>query len=356
MTSTTVSKAASKAIRRDGGRKPLLVDLALQGGGAHGAFTWGVLDRILEEDWLLIDGVSGTSAGAMNAAVLATGFAKGGAPGARVALENFWRGVSDAAKFSPLQRGPLDILLGRWTMDNSPGYLLVDLMSRVISPYSLNMPGKNSLRDILEQFIDFDGVAVSPIHVFVTATNVHTGRGRVFRNDNLTPEVLLASACLPSMFQAVEIDGDFYWDGGYSGNPTLTPLVRHCKADDMILIPINPLERAEAPRTASDIINRLNEISFNAVALKELRMIAMLRKVVDCGDSEGAKWASLRLHRVSNDVMNKLGASSKVITEWPFLTMLRDEGRKAAQAFLDAHARDLGKRSTMDIDTLLDGV
>ncbi len=356
MTRTAVTKAPPPVPRPNGGRKPLIVDLALQGGGAHGAFTWGVLDRILEEEWLLIDGISGTSAGAMNAAVLAAGFAKGGAQGARVALEKFWRAISDAARFSPLQRGPLDILLGRWTMDNSPGYLMVDLMSRVISPYSLNMPGKNSLRDILEQLIDFNGIAVSPIHVFVTATNVHTGRGRVFRNENITPEVLLASACLPSMFQAVEIDGEFYWDGGYSGNPTLTPLVRHCNADDMILIPINPLERAEAPRTASEIINRLNEISFNAVALKELRMIAMLRKVVDCGDTEGAKWASLRLHRVSNDIMTKLGASSKVITEWPFLTMLRDEGRKSAQAFLDAHARDLGERSTMDIDTLLEGV
>jgi NTE family protein len=158
------------------------------------------------------------------------------------------------------------------------------------------------------------------------------------------------------MFQAVEVDGDFYWDGGYSGNPTLTPLVRYCKADDMILIPINPIERAEVPRTASEIMNRLNEISFNAVALKELRMIAMLRKVVDAGDSEGAEWAKLRLHRVGNDIMNTLGASSKMITEWAFLTMLRDEGRKSAQAFLEANAMELGKKSTMDIDLLLEGV
>ncbi len=343
---------AAKTLSRD----PVLVDLALQGGGSHGAFTWGVLDRFLEEPWLEIDGVSGTSAGAMNAAVLASGYAKGGALGARVALENFWRGVSDAARFSPLQRGPLDILLGRWTMDNSPAYLMADMMSRVISPYTLSTPGKNPLRDILNEFIDFDLIAKSPIHVFITATNVHTGRGRIFRNDSVTPDVLLASACLPSMFQAVEIEGDHYWDGGYSGNPTLTPLVRYCKADDMILIPINPIERAEVPRTASEIMNRLNEISFNAVALKELRMIAMLRKVVDAGDSEGAEWARLRLHRVGNDIMNTLGASSKMITEWAFLTMLRDEGRKSAQAFLDAHAFDLGKKSTMDIDVLLAGV
>jgi NTE family protein len=337
-------------------RAPILVDLALQGGGSHGAFTWGVLDRLLEEPWLEIDGVSGTSAGAMNSAVLAAGFAKGGAQGARAALENFWRGVSDAARFSPLQRGPLDILLGRWTMDNSPAYLMADMMSRVISPYTLSASGNNPLRDVLAKFIDFDQIAQSPIKVFITATNVHTGRGRVFRNDCITPEVLLASACLPSLFQAVEIDGEHYWDGGYSGNPTLTPLVRHCKADDMILIPINPIERAEVPRTAAEIMNRLNEISFNAVTLKELRMIAMLRKVVDAGDSEGAEWANLRLHRVGNDIMTTLGASSKMIAEWPFLTMLRDEGRKSAQAFLDAHALDLGKKSTMDIDFLLEGV
>lgn len=356
MALTAMSKVASPGARPNGSRKPLIVDLALQGGGAHGAFTWGVLDRILEEDWLHIDGISGTSAGAMNGAVLAAGFAKGGAQGARVALENFWRGVSDASRFSPLQRGLIDVLLGRWTMDNSPVYLMADMMSRVISPYTLTTSGKNSLRDILTEFIDFDQIAGSPIHLFITATNVHTGRGRVFRNDNITPEALLASACLPSMFQAIEVDGDFYWDGGYSGNPTLTPLVRYCKADDMILIPINPIERAEVPRTSSEIMNRLNEISFNAVALKELRMIAVLRKVVDAGDSEGARWARLRLHRVGNEIMNTLGASSKMITEWAFLTMLRDEGRKSAQAFLDVHAMDLGKKSTFDIDVLLEGV
>lgn len=356
MPRNAMSNVASATIQLNRGRKPLIVDLALQGGGAHGAFTWGVLDRLLEENWLLIDGISGASAGAMNGAVLAAGFAKGGAQGARAALEEFWRGVSDAARFSPLQRGLIDMLLGRWTMDNSPAYVMAEMMSRVISPYCMTAPGKNALRGILAEMIDFDLIAKSPIHVFVTATNVHTGRGRVFRNENITPDVLLASACLPSMFQAVEVDGDFYWDGGYSGNPTLTPLVRHCQADDMIFIPINPIERAEVPRSSPEIINRLNEISFNAVTLKELRMIAMLRKVVDAGDNEGAKWARLRLHRVGNDIMNTLGASSKMITEWAFLTMLRDEGRKSAQIFLEAHAMDLGKKSTMNLDALLDGV
>jgi NTE family protein len=343
---------AAAPIRRD----PVLVDLALQGGGAHGAFTWGVLDRLLEEPWLEIDGVSGTSAGAMNAAVMAYGYKIGGAAGARDTLGAFWRRVSDAARFSPFRRGPLDVLLGRWTLDSSPIYLAMDLMSRLVSPYTMNPLGKNPLREILAEIIDFDLLAQSPIHLFVTATNVRTGRGKVFKNDAVTPDVLLASACLPTLFQAVEIDGEAYWDGGYSGNPTLTPLIRECKSQDTILVPINPIERPGVPRSASDILNRLNEVSFNAVVLKELRMMALLRKVADPGDGEGRLWTEMRVHVVRNSIMNELGASSKLNAEWSFFSFLRDEGRKAAQAFLDAHAMDLGNRSTLDIDVLLEGV
>jgi NTE family protein len=337
-------------------RSPVLVDLALQGGGAHGAFTWGVLDRLLEEPWIEIDGISGTSAGAMNAAVLIHGHQKAGRAGARRALETFWRRVSDAARFSPFQRGPLDVALGRWTLDSSPIYVAMDLMSRVVSPYTLNPMGKNPLREMLAELIDFELLAQSPIHLFVTATNVRTGRGKVFKNDAVTPDVLLASACLPTMFQAIEIDGEAYWDGGYSGNPTLTPLVRECKSQDTILIPINPIERPGVPRSASDILNRLNEVSFNAVVLKELRMMALLRKVADPGDGEGKLWKDMRVHYVANSIMAELGASSKLNAEWPFFMFLRDEGRKAAGAFLDAHAMDLGERSTADIDVLLEGV
>jgi NTE family protein len=337
-------------------RGRVLVDLALQGGGAHGAFTWGVLDRLLEEPWLEIDGISGTSAGAMNAAVLIHGHQNGGRAGARDALETFWRRVSDAARFSPFQRGPLDVMLGRWTLDSSPMYLAMDVMSRVVSPYTMNPLGKNPLREILAELIDFKLLAQSPIHLFVTATNVRTGRGRVFKNDAVTPDVLLASACLPTMFQAIEIDGEAYWDGGYSGNPTLTPLIRECKSQDTILIPINPIERPGVPRSATDILNRLNEVSFNAVVLKELRMMALLRKVADPGDGEGRLWTEMRIHYVTNSIMAELGASSKLVAEWPFFTFLRDEGRKAAQAFLEAHAMDLGERSTADIDILLEGV
>ena len=334
-------------------RQPVPVDLALQGGGSHGAFTWGVLDRLIEEQWLRIEAISGTSAGAMNAALVADGWTQGGAEGARAALETYWRRVSQAAAFSPLQRSPLDRLMGRWTLDSSPAYVAMDLMTRVLSPYSLNPFGLNPLRTILGEIIDFDRLARAPILLFITATNVRTGRGRVFRNGEITADVLLASACLLTMFQAIEIDGESYWDGGYAGNPTLTPLVRESDAHDTILVQINPRERPEPPRTANEILNRLNEISFNSPLMKELRMIALLRQVADPGHGEGARWAGMRTHRIMTDTLAEFGASSKLNAEWEFVSLLKQEGRKSADVFLAAHADDLGQRSTADLDALL---
>jgi NTE family protein len=337
-------------------QEPILVDLALQGGGAHGAFTWGVLDRLLEEPSLHIEGISGTSAGAMNAAVLAQGLSSGGVEGAKIALERFWRRVSDAALMSPFQRSPLDILLGRWTLDNSPVFLAMDLMARIFSPYDLNPHGANPLREILARSIDFKHLAEAPVKLFVTATNVHSGQGRVFRNAELTPEVLLASACLPTLFQAVEIDGEPYWDGGYAGNPTITPLIRECQSSDTILVQVNPVDRPGTPRTARDIVNRLNEVSFNATLLKELRMMAVLHQVADPGNGEGARWAGMRIHRITSATMTELGYSSKLNAEWEFLRMLRNEGRRSAEAFLKEHGSDLGKRSTLDLAPLIASV
>jgi NTE family protein len=334
-------------------REPVLVDLALQGGGAHGAYTWGVLDRLLEEPWLRIEGVSGTSAGAMNAAVMVAGHAAGGAEGAREALDRFWRQVALAGSFSPLRRGPIDVLLGRWTLDSNPFYMALDLASRMFSPYDLNPAGLNPLGQVLARTVDFDRLARAPIKLFVTATNVRTGRLRVFRNRDVTPDALLASACLPFMFQAVEIDGEAYWDGGYSGNPPITPLVRECDSKDTILVPINPVERPGTPRTAREIINRVNEVSFNASLLKELRMIAVLRRVVNPGDHEGSRWAEMRMHMVATDTMARLGVSSKLNAEWAFLSYLRDVGRREAEAFLTAHGDAVGRRATVDIEKLL---
>jgi NTE family protein len=334
-------------------RAPALIDLALQGGGAHGAFTWGVLDRLLEESWLRIEGISGTSAGAMNAAVLVDGHAKGGSKQARSQLELFWKKVSGAALLSPFRRSPLDILLGRWTLDTSPLFIAFDLMARIFSPYDLNPRGVNPLAQILEDCVDFERLGRAPIKLFVTATSVRTGRGRVFRNGELTPDVLLASGCLPTLFQAIEIDGEAYWDGGFAGNPTITPLVRECASQDTILVQVNPVERPGTPRTAQEIVNRVNEVSFNATLLKELRMIALLRQVSAAGNSEGARWAGMRIHRIASAMMTDLGYSSKLNAEWPFLTMLRDEGRKCANAFIEAHGTDLGSRSTLDLDAFI---
>src|ERR1700730_8846075 len=337
-------------------RDQVPVDLALQGGGAHGAFTWGVLDRLLEQPQLRIEGISGTSAGAMNAAVLAHGYATAESRGARSALEGFWRRVARAATFSPFRRSPLDILMGRWTLDNSPLFLALDLAARVFSPYDLNPRGANPMRDILTECVDFAHLEQSPIRLFVTATNVRTGRGRVFQNAELTPDVLLASACLPTLFQAIEIDGEAYWDGGYVGNPTITPLVRECVSSDTILVQVNPVERPGTPRSAREILDRLNEVSFNSPLMKELRMIALLRQIANPGDAEGARWAGMRIHRIASAMMTELGYSSKLNAGWEFLCMLRDEGRRCAEAFLKDHMEDLGRRSTFDLDSLLESV
>ncbi|WP_343232363.1 patatin-like phospholipase family protein [Microvirga terricola] len=331
----------------------MTVDLALQGGGAHGAFTWGVLDRLIEEPWLTIEGISGTSAGAMNAAVMADGYTQGGREGAKAALGQFWRRVSDAALLSPFRRGPLDILMGRWTLDSSPVFIAFDLLARIFSPYDLNPRGANPLRDILAASIDFKRLETSRVRLYVTATNVRTGEGRVFRHDELSPEVLLASACLPTLFQAIEIDGEAYWDGGYTGNPTISPLIRECASNDTVLVQINPVERSGTPRTAREILNRLNEVSFNACLLKELRMMALLRQAAAHGSQECDRWAKMRIHRIESDVMTELGYSSKLNAEWEFLTKLRDEGRRAAGAFLAAHGSDLGHRSSLDLDAYL---
>ena len=335
---------------------PALVDFALQGGGAHGAFTWGVLDRLLEEPWLSFDGISGTSAGAMNAVVMADGLTVGGPAGAREALEAFWRRVSDAARLSPLRRGPLEIITGSWTLDYSPVFAALDIAARVMSPYDTNPMGSNPLRQILLDSVDFERLVSAPIKLFVTATNVRTGKGHIFRNADLTPDVLLASACLPTMFQAVEIDGDAYWDGGYSGNPSMAPLIRECSSHDTIIVQINPIERPGTPRTAREIHNRLNEIAFNSTLIKELRAAALLRQVADPGSGEGKLLARMRLHRIASDIMLDLGYSSKMLAEWDFFLMLRDAGRSAAALFLEQHGADLGVRSTLDIDEFLEGI
>jgi NTE family protein len=246
------------------------INLALQGGGAHGAFTWGVLDRLLEQNDLNFEGLSATSAGAMNAAVFAYGLAVDGREGARKALTGYWKRVSDAASLGPLQPSPLDRMLGDHSLHWSPVFSLMGFVTRVLSPYQFNPSDYNPLREIVEQSIDFDVLQRPdcPVKLFLSATNVRTGKVKVFADKEISAAAVMASACLPSMFHAVEIDGEAYWDGGYMGNPALFPLIYNCKSTDIVIVHINPLFRSEVPRNADDIMNRINEISFNSSLMR----------------------------------------------------------------------------------------
>ena len=332
------------------------INLALQGGGSHGAFTWGVLDRMFEEDALWIEAISGTSAGAMNAVVAAQGMHDDGAAGARTALEAFWRAVSKAGQASPIKRTPLDVMVGSWSLDMSPGYVMTDMMSRLASPYELNPLDLNPLRDVVEEFIDFDKVAsAETLGLFISATNVETGRARVFQRSEITLDVVMASACLPQMFKAVEIDGVPYWDGGYMGNPVLFPFIDHSPSSDILIIQINPLLRPGTPRRARDIQNRINEITFNASLLRDLRTIDLVHRLIDDGALSKEKYRRMYMHMIDGcDDMLELDASSKVNSEWAFLTHLRDIGRAHADRWLKAHFADIEVKSTLNLRDMFD--
>ncbi|WNL38138.1 patatin-like phospholipase family protein [Halomonas sp. PAMB 3232] len=329
------------------------LDLALQGGGAHGGYTWGVIDRLLEDDRIEIEGISGTSAGAMNGVVMADALTRGNKETARQALRDFWQAVSRAGMASPIRRSPLDILTGNWSLDQSPGYVAMDLMSRLVSPYQLNPLNLNPLRTIVDEHIDFDRVRrCDQLKLFVAATNVRTGKQRVFRREEMTLDAVMASACLPFVFQAVEIDGEAYWDGGYMGNPALFPLMEECGARDIMLVQINPISRDTLPTTASAIMNRLNEITFNAALIKEIRMIALLKHALNEQGIENCYQQAL-FHRISGEqALEDLSVSSKMNAEWPFLCHLFELGRAAADRWLDENFDALGERSTLDIDTV----
>ncbi len=345
--------------RGHAGRKPnasakaavKTVNLALQGGGAHGAFTWGVLDRLLEDERIAFEGISATSAGAMNAVVLAYGLTEGGRDGARKALAGFWRRVSHAAATGPLQPTWLDRLTGNRSLEWSPAFIAFDLVSRLLSPYQFNPLNRNPLREVLLQSVDFDRLrsADCPVKLFLSATNVRTGKIKVFENDVICPERVLASGCLPFLFQAVEIDGEHYWDGGYMGNPAIFPLIYGCDSRDVMIIHINPLERQDLPTSAFEIMNRVNEISFNSSLMREMRAISFVTKLID--DNPAMK--SLKrvlVHAIAADeIMSELGAASKLNGDWEFLTYLRDQGRAHADAWLAANFDRLGRESTVDI-------
>ncbi|MEL6747096.1 MAG: patatin-like phospholipase family protein, partial [Pseudomonadota bacterium] len=337
--------------RANGANKPHTVNLALQGGGAHGAFTWGVLDRMLEDGRLNFDGVSGTSAGAMNAVIMADGYTRGGVDGARQALHDYWEAISQTSVTSPIQRSPFDMFTDNWSLDENPFFIGMDLMTRLVSPYQFNPTGLNPLRDIVDERVDFERVrACQGMRVFVSATNVHSGRVKVFSGDELTLDAVMASACLPFLFQAVEIDGVPYWDGGYMGNPVLFPFFTECTARDIVVVQINPVCRQETPKTARGILNRVNEISFNGSLNKELRMVEFLNQLARSGALNSERYSETFLHRIDGGMsLRELSSSSKFNAEWAFLTHLRDVGRACADNWLAGAIDDIGSRSTIDL-------
>jgi NTE family protein len=331
-----------------------VVNLALQGGGAHGAFTWGVCDRLLEDPTFEIEGITGTSAGAMNATVLAYGFAKNGQAGARAALDEFWHAIADAARFSPFKRTLMDRIQGSWSLDNSPGYHMMDLIGRMFSPYDLNPTGNNPLREVLEAHVDFEFLRKhSEIKVFLNAVNVRTGKLRQFRNEDLSASAVLASGCLPFMFHAVEIDGEHYWDGGYCGNPALYPLIYYCTSPDILLVQINPLYREELPRSARQILDRVNEISFNSSLMREMRAIKFVSDLIDQGKLSEEDYVKLHIHMISNDELAHFGASSKLNAELDFLLTLKELGRNSADEWLNKHWDMVNVQSTCDLQVFM---
>ena len=329
------------------------VSLALQGGGAHGAFTWGALERLLEEPDLAIDGISGTSAGAINACVVAQGLLKDGADGAKAELQAFWRRLSQlgAAAFNPYQTSPYHSFVRAWNLDWSPAALWLDMLAQFVSPYQLNPLDHNPLRDLLSERLDFDRLrTTSPVKLFVCAVNLMTNKMRVFGNGELSTDALLASACLPQVHRAVEIDGEFYWDGGFIGNPVLKPLLRQCEAQDIILVQLNPTQRSELPISARDIMDRLNEVTMNAALMRELDGIATINRLIEAGQLKHPRYARIHLHRIADpDVMAGLGVRSKNNTAWPFLSYLRDAGRACTERWLEENRAKLGRESTLDL-------
>ncbi|WP_119391950.1 patatin-like phospholipase family protein [Taklimakanibacter lacteus] len=347
---TVTQPAPRKTVVRQVKAKTL--NLALQGGGAHGAFTWGVLDRLLEEPRLDFEGIVATSAGAMNAAVMTYGLIEGGRDGAQKALANFWRRVSHAAAFSPIQPTPLDRLTGNRSLENSPPYIFFDLVTRLMSPYQFNPLNINPLRRVLEQSMDFEALrsARCKFKLNICATNVRTGKVKVFSNDDITCDAVMASACLPFLFRAVEIGEDAYWDGGYMGNPAIFPLIYGCESPDVLIVHINPMARPELPRTATEIMNRINEISFNSSLMREMRAIDFVTQLIDQGTVCGMTLKRMLIHAISaDDIMLDLGVASKLNADWEFLTELRDAGRMRAESWLTSNYDHIGKQSTVDI-------
>jgi NTE family protein len=327
--------------------RPRSINLALQGGGAHGAFTWGVLDRLLADSRLRIEGISGTSAGALNAAVVADGLNRGGTEGARAALRRFWRTMSLYGSLSPYRAatsGPM----AQWA---APMHAWLDFFTQSVSPYQSNPVNINPLRTVLASTLDFDSLrGCTSIKLYVSATNVRTNHLRIFTNTGIDVDVLLASACLPHIHHAVEIEGEYYWDGGFLGNPVLEPLVQDCVSSDIVIVQINPMQRDEVPRTAAAIVDRVNEITFNSSLMREIRVIAQINRLIDEGLIHDPRFTSTWFHVIQDqERMSRFGMRSKYDTDWRFLLRLHEYGHEAAERWLEENFEHLGQRSTLDL-------
>jgi NTE family protein len=337
------------------GVAPKKINIALQGGGAHGAFTWGVLDRLLEDGRLAIEGLSGTSAGALNAVMVADGLARGGPSQARKRLADFWRAVSIDGNLPSAQRQIVERLLAFAPLADSPIQAWFDTVSKYFSPYDLNPLNINPLADLIAQFVDFDAVRrATDVRLFVSATNVTTGRLRIFPREKITADVVMASAALPTIFHAVTIDGVPYWDGAYMGNPIIFPFFGNTTTEDVLIVQINPIERPRAPTSAHDILNRVNEITFNSSLLAEYRAMAFVARLIDQGrlprGTGPGEYQRINAHRiVLGDDGAVYSADTKVSTDYDFFRMLHKAGRHAAQRFLTAHFDDIGVRSSFDL-------
>ncbi len=330
------------------------INLALQGGGAHGAYTWGVLDYLLEEGSLIFDAISATSAGSMNAVVLAQGLIHGENQGAREALDNFWHEIAKAAKlYSPYKSNPFEALMGNHSLENSFGYVMSDLLTKVLSPYLLNPLNFNPIKEILEQVVNFDELRnhhQNKVHLKICATNVETGQPKIFDNKELSADAIMASACLPFLFQAVEIDGEFYWDGGYMGNPAIYPIIYGSNNLDVLIIHVNPIVRKGVPKTSAEILNRINEISFNSSLVRELRAIKFVGNLIDKGIISENDMKKIKIHAIRDDKFaSSLELSSKYNCDINFLLKLKAKGRANAESWLKKHFKEINVESSVDI-------
>jgi len=329
------------------------VGVALQGGGAHGAFTWGVLDRLLEEDALEAEAMCGTSAGAVNAVVCAYGLHLGGAAKAKELLEQLWRKVALSGSFL-FKPGIFDKAYSNGDIYHSPGYMMFNAISQVMSPYNFNPFNYNPLRDILNELIDFKELHMyNKKKLFICATNVKTNRAKIFTNNDITVDAVLASACLPFLFQAVEIEGEYYWDGGYMGNPPIFPLITNTSLHDILLIKINSININSVPTTARDIADRVNEISFNSSLINEMKLIHYRNELIRNGvlRTDDKENREIFVHTISGyDALSQLSYSSKMNTSWEFLLELKEKGRRIAENWINTDFHEVGLKSTFDVE------